>query len=90
MYASTPSAPAVELSCPVVTDEDVRRGVQGWGDEFSSSPYFSEDLLAARDDGVFRAPPLQGALWGSGSRGEDASAESAPHDAWSAAVAMAS
>ena len=90
MYASTPSAPAAELSCPVVTDDDMRRAVQGWGDEVSSSPYFSEDLLAARDDGVFRAPPLQGMVGGSGSRGDDASAESAPHDAWSATVATAS
>ena len=90
MYASTPSAPAEEFSCPVVTDDDVRRAVQGWGDEVSSSPYFSEGLLAARDDGVFRAPPLQGMVGGSGSRGDDASAESAPHDAWSAAVATAS
>ena len=90
MYASTPSAPAAKLSCPVVTDDDARRAVQGWGDEVSSSPYFSEGLLAARDDGVFRAPPLQGMVGGSGSRGDDAAAESAPHDAWSAAVATAS
>ena len=90
MYASTPSAPAVELSCPVVTDNDVRRAVQGWGDEVSSSPYFSEGLLAARDDGVFRAPPLRGMVGGSGSRGDDAAAELAAHDAWSATVATAS
>ena len=89
-YASTPSAPAVELSCPVVTDDDLRRAVQGWGDELSSSPYFSEDLLAARDGGVFRAPPLQGMVGGSGSRGDDGAAVSAPHDGWSAAFATAS
>ncbi len=90
MYASTPSAPAVELSCPVVRDDDVRRAVQGWGDEVSSSPYFSEDLLAARNGGVFPAPPLQGMVGGFGSSGDDASVESVPHDAWSAAVATAS
>ena len=90
MYASTPSAPAVELSCPVVTDDGVRRAVQGWGDEVSSSPYFSEDLLAARNGGVFPAPPLQGMVGGFGSSGDDASVESVPHDAWSAAVATAS
>ena len=56
MYASTPSAPAAKLSCPVVTDDDARRAVQGWGDEVSSSPYFSEGLLAARDDDVFSRP----------------------------------
>ena len=90
MYASTPSAPAVELSCPVVTDDDVRRAVQGWGDEVSSSPFSSADGLAARDGGVFRAPPLQGVLGSSWLSGEDASAESASHDAWSATVATAS
>ncbi len=90
MYASTPSAPAVEQSCPVVTDDEVRRAVQGWGDEVSSSPYFSEDLLAARIGGVFPAPPLQGMVGGFGSSGDDASVESVPHDAWSAAVATAS
>ena len=41
MYASTPSAPVVELSCPVVTSDDVRRAVLGWGDEVSSSPFSS-------------------------------------------------
>ena len=90
MYASTPSAPAVEQSCPVVTDDEVRRAVQGWGDEVSSSPYFSEDLLAARIGGVLPAPPLQGMVGGFGSSGDDASVESVPHDAWSAAVATAS
>ena len=89
MYASTPSAPAVELRCPVVTDDEVRRAVQGWGDEVSSSPYFSEDLLAARDGGISPAPPLQGVLGRFGSSGDDASAESAPHDGWSAAFATA-
>ena len=90
MYASTPSAPAVELSCPVVRDDDVRRALQGWGDEVSSSPFSSADRLAARDGGVFRAPPLQGVLGSSWLSGDDASAESAPHDAWSSTVATAS
>ena len=90
MYASTPSAPAVELSCPVVRDDDVRRAVQDWGDEVSSSPYFSEDLLAARDGGIFPAPPLAGASGRFGSSGAAASAESAPHDAWSSAFATSS
>ena len=87
MYASTPSAPAVELSCPVVTSDDVRRAVQGWGDEVSTPPFSSADLLAARDGGV-RAPPLQGVLGRIGSSGDDASA--AGHDAWSGALATAS
>ena len=30
MYASTPSRQAVELSCPVVPDNDVRRAMQGF------------------------------------------------------------
>ena len=90
MYASTRSAPAVELSCPVVTSDDVRGAVQGWGDEVSSSLFSSADGLAARDGGVFRAPPLQGVLGSSWLGGDDASAESAPHDAWSSTVATAS
>ena len=89
MYASTPSAPAVELSCPVVMGDDVRRAVQGWGDEVSSSPFSSADGLAARD-GVFRAPPLQGVLGSSWLSGDDASAESAPRDVWSGAIATGS
>ncbi len=89
MYASTPSAPAAELSCPVVTDDDMRRAVQGWGDEVSSSPFSSADGLASRDGGVFRAPP-QGVLGSSWLSGDDASAESPPQDAWSATVATAS
>ena len=88
MYASTPSAPAVDLSCPVVTSGDERRTVQGWGDEVSSSPFSSADRLAARDGGVFRAPPLQGVLGSSWLSGDDASA--APHDAWSGALATGS
>ncbi len=88
MYASTPSAPAVELSCPVVTDDDVRRAVQAWGDEVSSSPFSSADRLAARDGGVFRTPPLQGVLGSSWLSGDDASA--APYDAWSGALATVS
>ena len=88
MYASTPSAPAVDLSCPVVTSGDERRAVQGWGDEVSSSPFSSADRLAARDGGVFRAPPLQGVLGSSWLSGDDASA--APHDAWSGALATGS
>ena len=87
MYASTPSAPVVELSCPVVTSDDVRRAVLGWGDEVSTPPFSSADLLAARDGGV-RAPPLQGVLGRIGSSGDDASA--AGHDAWSGALATAS
>ena len=87
MYASTPSTPVVELSCPVVTSDDVRRAVLGWGDEVSSSPFSSADLLAARDGGV-RAPPLQGVLGRIGSSGDDASA--AGHDARSGALATAS
>ena len=90
MYASTPSASAVELSCPVVSDDDVRRAVQGWGDEVSSSPFFSPDLLVARDGGVLRAPPLQGVLGSSRLSGDDASAESAPRDVWSGAIATGS
>ena len=88
MYASTPSAPAVELSCPVVRDDDVRRALQGWGDEVSSSPFSSADRLAARDGGVFQAPPLQGVLGSSWLGGDDASAGSAPHDAWSGAASQ--
>ena len=30
MYASTPSAVAVDLSCPVATEDDVRRVLRGW------------------------------------------------------------
>ena len=90
MYASTPSAPAVELSCPVVTSDDVRRAVQGWGDEVSSSPFSSADGLAARDGGVLRARPLQGlqGVFGSSwSSGDNTPA--APHDGWSGAFATA-
>ena len=90
MYASTPSAPVVELSCPVVTSDDVRRAVLGWGDEVSTPPFSSADRLAAWDGGVFRAPPLQGVLGSSWLSGDAASAESAPHDAWSSALATAS
>ncbi len=86
MYASTPSAPAVELSCPVVTDDDVRRALQDWGDVVSSAPWSSEDMLTATAGGVLRAPPLSGVPGGLGSSGD---AESAPHDAWSTAFATA-
>ncbi len=90
MYASTPSAPAVELSCPVVTDDDVRRALQGWGEQFSSSADPGKDLLSAYDGGVFRAPPLQGLHGGFGSSGAGASAEWAAHDGWSPAFATSS
>ena len=57
MYASTPDAPAVELSCPVVTDDDVRRALQGFtsADEFVSTPLQSRDWLGSNDGGVFRS-----------------------------------
>ena len=91
MYASTPSAPAVDLSCPVVSDDDVRRAVQGWGDEVSSRALLQcRHASPQRDGGVLRAPPLQGVLGSSWLSGDDASAESAPHEAWSTAVATAS
>ena len=89
MYASTPSAPAVDLSCPVVSDDDVRRALQDWGDEVSSAPWSSEDILNATAGGVLRAPPLSGVLGGFGSSGDAESAESAPHEAWSTAFATA-
>ena len=90
MYASTPSVSAVELSCPVVTDDDVRRALQDWGEKFSSSADPGRDFLSAYDGGVFRAPPVQGVPGRFGSSGVDASAGSAPHDGWSPAFATSS
>ena len=59
MYASTPSAPAVELSCPVVTDDDVRRAVQGWGEKVSSTADAGQNRasrLHSLCPGAVRAP----------------------------------
>lgn len=58
MYASTPSAPAVELSCPVVTDDNVQRALQGFttADDLARSPLLSQDWLRSGDGDVFRSP----------------------------------
>ena len=88
MYASTPSAPAVELSCPVVTDDDVRRALQGFtsADDLTSAPWLSQDWLNSNDGGVFRSRPLGGVLGSSSGLG-DGGAEPVAHDPWSPALA---
>ena len=89
MYASTPSRPAVELSCPVVTDGDVRRAMQGFtsADGLSSPPLLSRDWLGSQDGGVFRSP-LVGAFGASSGSGD--AADAVAHDAWSPAFATSS
>lgn len=84
MYASTPSRPAAELSCPV-PDQDVRRAMQGFtsADDLSSPPLLSQDWLGSQDGGVFRSPPLAGAF--GSSSGSDAAVGAVAHDAWSPA-----
>ena len=90
MYASTPSAPAVELSCPVVTDGDVRRAMQNFtsADDLSSPPLLSQDWLGSQDGGVLRSPPLAGAFGASSGSGD--AADAVAHDAWSPAFATSS
>ncbi len=90
MYA-TPSHAAVELSCPVTPQEDVRRALQGVtsADDLPSSPLLSRDALASRDGGVLRSPPLDG-VFGASSGSGDGSTDAVAHDAWSPAFASSS
>ena len=83
MYASTPSAPAVELSCPVVTDDDVRRAMQGFtsADDLARSPLLSQEWLGSSDGGVFRSRPLGGVFGSSSSGSGNDSAERFAHTA---------
>ena len=87
MYASTPSAAAVELSCPVAPGQDIRRVLQGLTSAYdlTSAALLSQDWLRSSGGGVFRSRPLGGVVGASTVSGDRA--EPVARDAFSPAFA---
>ena len=87
MYASTPSAAAVELSCPVAPGQDIRRVLQGLTSAYdlTSAALLSQDWLRSSGGGVFRSRSLGGVVGASTGSGDRA--EPVARDAFSPAFA---